>query len=146
MELLRLIALDSQDLGVISAHLQDAVVRADDLVYVPRQRRFLLALRRFDWEAPEGEPPRRRLAALHFERVSAVRRLGIDPGREDQVLNLLAITFEETDAPSGTLTLVFSGGAAVRLDVECIEAQLKDLGPAWEAAGRPAHPSTDKDD
>lgn len=145
MEPLKLIALDAQDLGVISAHLQDAVVRAEDLVYLPRERRFALALRRFDWEAPEGAPPRRRLAALHFERVAAARRLGVEPGQGDQVLNLLAVMFDETQAPSGLITLVFSGGAAVRLEVECIEAQLKDLGPMWEAVGRPAHGAVDED-
>jgi hypothetical protein len=55
------------------------------------------------------------------------------------VLNLLAITFEETDSPSGTATLVFSEGAAIQLDLECIETQMKDLGPVWEAEGRPVH-------
>jgi glyoxylase-like metal-dependent hydrolase (beta-lactamase superfamily II) len=56
------------------------------------------------------------------------------------VLNLLAITFEAQDAPAGTITLHFSDGAAIQLEVECIEAQMKDLGPVWEAVATPGHP------
>ena len=138
VEPLRLIALDADDLGVISVHLQDAVVRAGDLKWLRGERRFALALRRFDWEAPADEP-RRRLAGLHFNRVRAVRYRDIDVAKPDTILNLLALTFEVEDPPSGDVSLVFSGGGAIRLAVECVEAQLKDLGPAWEASNRPAH-------
>lgn len=143
MDSLQLIALDADDLAILSAHLQDAVVRVEDLAWRPRQRRFAMAVRRFDWQAPP-QHPRRRLSALHFERVTAVRKRGAEP-RKDGVLNLLAITFAEGEAPSGAVTLVFSGGFAIRLEVECIEAQLKDLGPQWEAASRPMHPDGDRD-
>ena len=34
---LKLIALDAEDLGVISAHLQDAVLRVGDMVYLPKR-------------------------------------------------------------------------------------------------------------
>jgi len=146
MERLKLVALDGQDLAVLSAHVQDAVVRVRDLVYLPRERRFALELRRYDWQAPPDVPPRRRLAALHFERVMAARTRAVRPGDPDAVLSLLAATFEERDAPGGTVTLHFSGGAAIALDVECIEAQLKDLGPAWEAISRPYHPLDDEDE
>jgi len=139
MDLLRLVALDKEDLSVISAHLQDAVVRVGDLAFLPNERRFAMVARRFDWEAAPGEPPRRRLAGFHFERVLAVRTRGIDRSKPEDVMNLLAVTFEETAAPSGTATLIFSEGGAVQIDIECIEAQLKDLGPVWEAEGRPAH-------
>ncbi|MBX9933873.1 MAG: DUF2948 family protein [Methylobacterium sp.] len=140
MELLKLAALDAEDLAVISAHLQDAILRAGDLAYLAPSQRFVLVARRFDWSAAEGEAPRRRLAGIHFERVLAVRSRGITPGaNSDAVLELLAITFEPGEAPSGTATLVFAGGAAIQLDLECIEVQMKDLGPVWEAEGRPDH-------
>ncbi len=138
MELLKLAALDAEDLAILSAHLQDAVVRPQDLAYLAPSRRFVLVGRRFDWSAPEGTPPRRRLTGLHFERVMAVRTRGITPG-SDAPLDLLAVTFEPGEPPSGTITLVFAGTAAIRLDVECIEGRLKDLGPVWEAEGRPDH-------
>ena len=139
MDLLKLVAFDQEDLAIISTHLQDAVIRVGDLKYLPKEQRFALCARRFDWECEPGEPPRRRLTGLHFERVLAARTRGIDRGNTDAVLNLLAITFEETDSPSGTATLVFSEGAAIQLDLECIETQMKDLGPVWEAEGRPVH-------
>ena len=139
MDPLKLVALDPDDLAIVSAHLQDAIVRIDDLAFLPGERRFALVARRFDWEAGPTEPPRRRLTGLHFERVLAARTRGIDRGNIDAVLNFLAITFEETDTPSGTATLIFSEGAAIQLDLECIETQMKDLGPVWEAEGRPVH-------
>jgi hypothetical protein len=138
MDLLRLVALDQEDLAVVSAHLQDAVVRAGDMSYLPKEHRFALVARRFDWEAPQSEP-RRRLSGLHFERVLAVRCRGLDRSKPDAALNLLAITFDEGEAPSGTATLLFSDGAAVQLELECIETQMKDLGPVWGAEGRPVH-------
>ncbi|HEY8384320.1 MAG TPA: DUF2948 family protein [Microvirga sp.] len=139
MDLLRLVALDQEDLAIVSAHLQDAVLRVGDIAYLARENRFVVAARRFDWEAAPGEPPRRRLTALHFERVTGVRTRGIDRSNPDAVLNLLAITFEERDAPSGTATLIFADGAAIQVELECIEMQMKDLGPVWEAESRPTH-------
>ena len=139
MDLLRLVALDQEDLAIVSAHLQDAIIRVGDTTYLPKERRFAIVARRFDWEAAPGEPPRRRLTGLHFERVRAVRARGIDRGKPDEALNLLAITFEERDPPSGTVTLIFANGGAIQVDVECVEMQMKDLGPVWQAEGRPAH-------
>ncbi|WP_342150857.1 DUF2948 family protein [Methylorubrum sp. SB2] len=139
MELLKLAALDAEDLAVISAHLQDAVLRAGDLAWLPGEHRFVLVARRFDWSVAPGEAPRRRLTGVHFERVNGVKTRGITPGASDDTLSLLAVTFEEGEAPSGIATLVFSGGAAIRLDLECVEVRLKDLGPVWEADGTPDH-------
>lgn len=139
MELLRLVALDEDDLAIISTHLQDAIIRVGDLKFLPHERRFALCARRFDWECEPGESPRRRLTGLHFDRVAAVRTRGVDRGSPDAILNLLAVTFTPTEAPSGRATLVFSDGSAVQLDLECIETQMKDLGPVWEAEARPAH-------
>ncbi len=136
MELLRLAALDAEDLTVISAHLQDAILRPGDARYLRSERRFLLALRRFDWTP--GAPARRRLAGVHFERVLAARTRGLDRD-EATPLSLLALTFEPREAPSGQVTLVFSGGTAIRLEIECLEVRMKDLGPVWEASARPGH-------
>ena len=139
MDLLKLVALDQEDLAVISAHLQDAIVRVGDLAYLPAENRFAFLARRFDWEAGLNEPPRRRLTGLHFERVTGVRVRGVDRTKPDSVLNLLAIAFDAGDAPSGTATLIFAEGAAIQVELECVEMQMKDLGPVWEAEGRPVH-------
>ncbi len=142
MNALKLVALDEQDLRIISAHVQDAVLKVGDLQMHARGRRFILEMNRFVWEKkrrffrPVGE---RRRAVLHFERVRSVKAIGLNRSRPDDVLNLLAIIFEAGEAPSGTIVLTFSGGAALRLEVECIEAQLADLGAAWETPSRPSH-------
>lgn len=139
-EPLKLVALDADDLAIVSAHLQDAVLKAADIVYLPAEKRFALAARRFDWEGAVHGQRRRRLAALHFDRVLSVRSAKLDKNDAGKVLNLLAITFEQNDEPAGDVTLHFSEGAAIRLSVECVEAQMKDLGPVWEAVATPGHP------
>jgi hypothetical protein len=98
-----------------------------------------MCVRRFDWEGEPGDPPRRRLTGLHFDYVQGVRVRNMDPARQDIVLNLLAVLFEPTEGPSGAVTLIFSDDRAVRLEVECIEAQMRDMGPVWEAECRPEH-------
>jgi len=143
---LKLIALDADDLAVLSAHMQDAVLKVADIAYLPAEKRFAALGNRFDWAEAlkDGNSRRqnyaRRQAALRFERVLAAKVQGIDMRRKDAVLSLLAISFEPADAPAGSVTLHFSDGAAIRLDVECIEAELKDLGPAWQAKSMPRHP------
>lgn len=139
MDLLRLVAFDAEDLAVISAHVQDAALRVGDLSYLPHEHRFALVARRFDWESSPDEQPRRRLVGLHFDRVLRVRCRGIDRANREAALNLLGVTFAETDAPSGTATLLFDEGAAIQLDLECIEAQMKDLGPVFACDKRPTH-------
>lgn len=138
---LKLFALDSEDLDIISAHLQDAVARIADFAWLPAEKRFAMVVNRFDWveEAGKRREHHRRRAALHFERVNSVRRRGIVQDNPEAVLNLLAIRFDESDSPGGAIELVFSAGAAIRLDVECLEASLSDLGPAWSTASVPVH-------
>jgi hypothetical protein len=142
MDLLKLIALDQDDVGVISAHLQDSVLKVADIVWRPSEQRLVLGLNRFDWEAAQDEPPnfRRRRSALRFDRVRSVKCRNIRRDDPDAVLNLLAVEFAETDTPAGVITLIFSGDAALRLDVECLEAELADLGPVWTTAICPNHP------
>lgn len=145
---LKLIAFDEEDLKVVSAHLQDAVVRVGDMAYLPKERRFAALLNRFDWELAAGAGDggkrrrkiyRRRRSALRFERVLAARVQGLDLKAASEVVSLLAIQFEPITAPGGAITLIFAGGPAIRLDVECIEAELKDLGAAWRTQSRPDH-------
>ena len=141
MDLLKFIALDGEDLEVVSAHVQDAVVKASEVLWRPEQQRLVIALNRFDWEGAQADRPefRRRRPALRFERVRACKCRAVDPHEKDAVLNLLSVEFTETDAPAGIVTLTFSGGGALRLEVECLEAELADLGPTWTTAACPTH-------
>lgn len=138
---LKLIALDTEDLEVLSAHVQDAVVRVADMGYARGDRRFALLMNRFDWESGQGrrDKGQRKRAALHFDGVQSVVSNGFDPSAAEGVLNLLAISFIPIDGPAGLVELSFAGGGTVRLGVECLEARLSDLGAAWAAAAKPAH-------
>jgi len=140
---LRLIALDTDDLAVLSAQVQDAVLKVRDMRWMPRENRFLLAMNRFAWDAVGGSRRRReyqrRRAALHFARVESVRSVGIDREAGDTVLELLAVRFERGTEPSGDVVLDFAGGATIRLAVECLEVQLSDLGPIWSTRHVPRH-------
>ena len=98
MDLLKLIALDHEDMEIVSAHLQDALVKVADVHWRPADRR---------------------LAALRFDRVLACKCKNVQPQDKDAILNLLAVEFTETSAPAGVITLTCSGGATLRLEVEC---------------------------
>jgi hypothetical protein len=142
MEDLKLIALDPEDLRVISCHLQDAVLRVGDMAYLKGEKRFAAIANRFDWEqaAKENDATyRRRRCAVRFERVMGAQVHGLDLKQKDTVLELLALGFEPAEEPSGTVTLLFAGGAAIRLRVECVEAELRDLGAAWRTHRKPEH-------
>ncbi len=140
---LALLAMDADDLAVISANLQDTKIAVADLAYLPAEKRFVLAGKRFDWIKAAVGGCERAAMGLHFERVLAVARTGLAQEDGARVLNLLAIEFEPVDEPAGRVTLTFSGGTAIRLDVECVEAQMRDLGPRFPCEKKPAHPLED---
>jgi hypothetical protein len=142
---LKLIALDGEDLAVISAHVQDALVRRGDIAYLGGKKRFALGAWRYDWTASATAGRKERVgAALRFDRVMKVSQVGLAGLKPDTPLNLLAVFFEEKDPPAGIVTLTFSGGAAIRLEVECLEAELRDLGPRQEVAICPGHALADE--
>jgi len=144
MDLLKLIALDEDDLKIISAHLQDAVLKVGDMTFLPSDNKFVALMNRFNWltatqkSEVDGGYERRR-CAVRFDKVRQAqwRSLSLKDGSDAH--ELLAIAFEESDPPSGYITLTFAGGGAIRLQVDCIEVSLRDLGPSWETAYKPDH-------
>ena len=135
--MLKLKANDTEDLQAISAQMQDAVLRVGDIKYASRQRKFACVANRFAWDSqPANE---RRRAGLHFENVLKVQRKGFTQSAADTILSLLAISFAETDAPSGTVTLTFSAGHTIQLTVEYLDCTMRDLGPAWGTEHTPQH-------
>jgi hypothetical protein len=136
---LKLIALDGEDLAVISAHVQDALVRREEMTYLSGQKRFVLGAARYDWAADAAGRKERVGSALRFDRVLKVAQIGLSDAKPDTVLNLLAVSFDECDPPAGAVVLTFSGGAAVRLDVECLEGELRDIGPRELVTICPGH-------
>jgi len=128
---LKLIALDADDLAVISTHVQDARVRAADIIWRQAEKRLVIGMNRLDWEQTLSghTTPRRLIAALRFDRVLACKSRNLDLAKPDGALELVGIEFHDADSPGASALLMFSGGGALRLDVECLECELTDLGP-----------------
>jgi hypothetical protein len=127
---LKLIALDVEDLAVISTHVQDAHVQTSDIIWRQGEKRLLVGMNRLDWEQTlSGETaPRRLVAVLRFDRVLSCKSRNIDLGAPETALELVGIEFHPGEAPGGSAVLMFSQGGALRLDVECLECELTDLG------------------
>lgn len=148
---LRLTALDAEDLQVVSAQMQDATMLVGDITYLPKQKMLALVANRFCWESAassdgggEGKGHFRRCrCGLQINRVFSVKYAQVRRDNPEGVLSLLAIQFyPDEDPPGGVVELTFSGGGALRAEVECIEAALDDLGVSWETPRKPAHLAT----
>lgn len=163
---LKLSARDLDDMAVMAAMLQDAVVRPAEMTYLARDKRFVMVISRFRWEDPEvksdelgAEPPESKAdgqtdgeedarfedsgprplyervnAGLCFEYVRRVRTQKLDLRDKEQVLSLLTV-----EVRPRTITLVFSGDALVRLEVDAIACFLEDLGEPWPTPWVPLH-------
>ena len=143
---LKLRAETLEDILVFSAVLQDAVTVADDMSYMASERRFALMLNRFVWEedADGNRKTRHRVrCGLHFDGVLSVgsRDIAIKPAPKSKSLplDLLAIHSEIAADGAGAIYLLFAGGGAIRLGVECIDGYLRDIGEPWECKHRPHH-------
>ncbi|HAJ02427.1 MAG TPA: DUF2948 domain-containing protein, partial [Brevundimonas sp.] len=137
-EPLRLLAMDVEDLQFVSAALQDAILRPVDIVWERSSRQVTLTLSRFCWECGGT----RVMAAMQFGDVTAVKSRQLPRGPE-QALELLALHFEPSEAPSGQVYLMFAGGGDLRIDVECLDVVLADLSDRWPAREKPSHPEVD---
>jgi hypothetical protein len=157
---LKLRAEDQEDLQVISAVLQDALVAVGDMSFLKDERRFVLVANRFCWEDansdaipedidPEGDEDvdpkdesetgyERVHCGLCFEAVTGVKVRGIDRHDTGRILELLALTTEDEGGPA--VRLIFSGDAEILLRMERIEARMEDLDEHWPTAFRPKHP------
>lgn len=138
---LKLMALDAEDLAVISTHVQDARVQPADIIWRQNEKRLVVGMSRLDWEQTlDGKAePRRLVAALRFDRVLACKSRNIDLGASEDALDLVGVEFHPDEgrdqAPGGSALLLFAQGGAIRLDVECLECELTDLGPDELGAG-----------
>ena len=136
-----LAAADAEDLETISARLQDAVAQVKDLVYLRKSRRFAGLFNRFKWENAGPRSGARVRSGLHIEGVLSAKSSRMRTTNPDAVASLLAIRFQPKggEDPGGMIELVFSGGGILKLEVECIDAELADLSGEWAARGRPVH-------
>ncbi|TNC61997.1 DUF2948 family protein [Rubellimicrobium roseum] len=138
---LRLRALDADDLRVISALVQDAVVTVGDVAWLRQHRRFAALVNRFRWEGPTRTPERVR-SVLAIEGVTAVRSQGVDPRDRDTVLSILSLGWEPGEDGAGRLLVTLAGDGTIAVEVEALEVRLQDVTRPYLAPSRraPTHP------
>ena len=140
---LRLLAVDEDDLKVISAACQDGVCKPADLTYEARKRRFHLEFNRCRWElAGEGAKSDllRVRSALSFEDVTAVKVRGLPPKSADVVLSVLSVEWVPgEDLPAGQIRILFAGDGELMIAADCLDATLVDVSQPWRTRNRPAH-------
>ena len=155
MTALRLRAVDTIDLSVIAAHLQDAVAQVGDMAFKPKERRFAIMFNRFMWEDVQDElgagakadkdaPYRRVRSVLHFDGVMKVQSQGLRLDRKEAVAEILTLAFEPKDDVAGTFIITFAGGGAIKLEVEALDAWLSDVSQPWSTKSRPDHGVADE--
>lgn len=139
---LRLMAGDEEDLSVFSACLQDAVAKLGDFAFLPQERRFAFVANRFVWECAGNRragPFARVRAGLHFDDVKSAKFQHLRANVKDAVVELLSIRFEASQDGAGVIVLDFSGGGAVQLEVESVNAFLSDISEPWRTRAKPKH-------
>ena len=138
---LHLKALDAEDMGVLSAICQDAIVPAGEITFDANQRRFAMLLNRFRWEDREaaenrGRPVERVQAVLVFDDVLAARSLGIDSADKEMILSVLHIAFTPSTDGMGTAEITLAGDGSIALDLETIDVTLKDVTRPYVAPSK----------
>lgn len=137
---LKLLAEDAADLEIVSAAMQDALLRVADISVDKKQRRFTVMMNRFRWEATDGGANERIRSALSLEGVLGVRSKRVRQDAPEALASVLSINFVPDDEPpGGTVRLMLAGGGEIAVQVECLEARLLDLGEAWRTPRRPDH-------
>ncbi len=142
---LNLGALDADDLQVLAALCQDAVLPITEMTWNAKARQFALLLNRFRWEdtGKDRHAPERVQSVLAVDCVLGISSQGIDRSDKEVVLSLLSIAWEPTEETSGYITLQLAGDGAIRLHVEAIDARLKDVTKPYLAPSKqaPDHPA-----
>ena len=139
---LRLIAEDAADLEVISAAVQDAILKAENLKFDKRRRRFTLEVNRFSWEDMKTKrgPKTRVRALLAFDGVLGVKTRAVTKTDPDMVMSILSVTFTpDENPPGGKLSILFSGDGELMLDIEALDVTLLDSDYEWSTRNTPDH-------
>ena len=140
--LLKLRADDAEDLAVISALLQDAVIPVGDIDYLSDRESLVLAANRYRWELADDRDVsgERVLCGLAVANVTSVKTRAIDLKARGEFLNLLSLDYIGVEAnQSAVVQLTFSGGAAIRLLVSALTCTMEDFGDTWPTVWQPNH-------
>ena len=139
---LKLIGKNEEDLKIISAYLQDSVVIIKDIVFLKKNRTFIMILNRFMWEDVEKgvfRQNKRVRCALKFEEVIKVQSKNINQKNKNKPLEYLAIRLSLVFDNIFKIKIFFSGGGIITIISEVIEVTMNDLGKSWNVKYFPAH-------
>ena len=146
---LRLQAAGHDDLEVLSALLQDAIIPGEDMFHDQGGRRFVMVVNRFCWDQPpvrgviseDGGPVyQRQLCGVQIRGVRAVRQSGMPSDRKLALFNLLAIRADDASATDGErIEMLFSGGAVLQFDLDSLSVIAEDIETGQPTPNRPAH-------
>ena len=139
---LTLIGKNEEDLKIISAYLQDSVVIIKDIVFLKKNRTFIMILNRFMWEDVEKgvfRQNKRVRCALKFEEVTKVQSKNINQKNKNKPLEYLAIKSSLISDNIFKIKIFFSGGGIITIISEVIEVTMSDLAKPWNVKYFPAH-------
>ena len=139
---LKLIARTEEDLRIISAHLQDAIISTKDIANLKKNKIFLMQLNRFMWEDVEKgvfRKNKRIRTILKFENVIEVNSKNISQNNKDKFLDFLAIECTQMPDENYEMKLIFSGDSVIKVVAEVIEVALDDQGEPWDTKNKPKH-------
>ena len=139
---LKLLATSEEDLRVISAHLQDAIVAVQDIASLKKNRIFLIQLNRFMWEDVEKgvfRKNKRIRTMLKFDNVISVLSKNINTKEYKNFLDFLTIESNLLPDKSYEIKLIFSGDSVIKIKAEVIDVTLDDQGSPWESKTQPKH-------
>ena len=139
---LKLVANSDEDLRVVSAHLQDAIVHASDIANLKKNRIFLMQLNRFMWEDVEKgvfRKNKRIRTVLKFENVISVMSKNINQRKKSRFLDFLAMETLLLSDKTCEIKLIFSGDAIIKVKAVVIDVTLDDQGAPWESKTKPKH-------
>ena len=139
---LKLIARSVEDLRVISAHLQDAIINVSDTANLEKNKIFLMQLNRFMWEDVEKgvfRKNKRIRTVLKFDNVIKVNSKNINQTKKDKFLDFLTIETNLLPDNNYEMKIVFAGDSIIKVISEVIEVTLDDQGEAWDTKNMPKH-------
>jgi hypothetical protein len=138
---LKLLAEDVHDLNVFSAYLQDSVIVANDIKFLPKTKKLICVFNRFMWEDAEKgilRANKRIRSAVVFDNVLMVKSKGINPKKKTKILEFLAMKTEIKNNYFD-IRLIFSGDSILLVKAEEIDSSLEDFGKTWETNYKPKH-------
>ena len=139
---LKLLATSDEDLRIVAAHLQDAIVLTKDIASLKKNRIFLIQLNRFMWEDIEKgilRKNKRIRTVLKFDNVIGVLSKNINTRENKSFLDFLTIESNLLPDKSYEIKLIFSGDAVIKIKAEVIDVALDDQGSPWESKNQPKH-------